>query len=56
MSREYLVTWQIEVTADDAEGAAEAARMAQLDPDTLAVHFLVQDSDGQETKVEVTGK
>lgn len=39
--KEYRVIWEMEVSAKSPEDAAEQARIAQVDPDTLATIFEV---------------
>jgi hypothetical protein len=43
----YLVTWSIEVEADTPEAAAKQAREIQLDPESIAVHFLVEAAESE---------
>ena len=38
----YLVTWKIDIDADSHREAAEQARMLQLNPESLAVVYEVQ--------------
>lgn len=42
----YLVKWEIELEADCVEHAAELARQAMCDPDTLATIFTVEPEAG----------
>ena len=43
---EYRVTWTIDLDAESIEDEARQAREIQLDPDSLATHFIVRDRDG----------
>ncbi len=43
---EYMVKWEIEVTADSPQEAAQIAGEIQLDPTSLATVFEVMDEDG----------
>ena len=40
--REYLVTWQIDITASSPEEAAHKARAIQLNPDSIADVFIIK--------------
>jgi hypothetical protein len=46
---EYVVRWEIDLTADDPRDAARHAREAQLDPETTAVVFEVWPRDAYES-------
>jgi hypothetical protein len=48
---EYRVTWVIDLDTESFEEAARLAREIQLDPDSLATHFIVRDVDGNEREV-----
>jgi len=48
---EYRVTWIIELDAESPEEAARLARAIQLDPDSLATHFIVRDPHGDDREV-----
>lgn len=54
---EYLVTWKIELEADDPAEAAVQAQAIQWDRDeSLATFFTVKDrATGAEVNVEVVG-
>lgn len=41
MKQSYLVMWEVEVDADNADQAATIARVMQLDPQSLATEFNV---------------
>jgi len=43
--KSYLVTWQIELEALTHEDAANEARKAQTDPNSLATVFEVQEAN-----------
>lgn len=47
----YLVTWKIEVSAENPEQAAWQAKWIQIDPDSVANHFEVTDEEGNTTFV-----
>ena len=40
--RDYTVTWSINTTARSVKHAARRARLAQIDPDTIATVFAVE--------------
>lgn len=42
----YTVTWEIDLEAESAVEAAQKAREIQLDPDSLATAFKVDDGSG----------
>jgi spore germination protein YaaH len=48
---EYRVTWLIDIDAESFEDAARLAREIQLDPESIATHFIVLDRDGNEREV-----
>jgi len=48
---EYRVTWIIDLDAESFEDAARLAREIQLDPDSLATHFIVRDGRGDDREV-----
>lgn len=51
--KEYLVTWVIEIDADDPRQAAAMAKEIQEDPDSTATIFNVKDKKtGKEVSVE----
>lgn len=50
---EYRVTWTIDLDAESFEDAARLAREIQLDPDSLATHFVIRDPHGDDRKVWV---
>lgn len=50
MSKEYLVTWEIDADeVDTPREAAEFARWAQTNPGTIATVFQVRDKETGET-------
>ena len=55
--KEYLVTWQIEITADTPEDAAREAFMIHRDPDSMATVFEVQertkDGHGEPIRIDI---
>ncbi len=44
-TREYVVSWKIDILATSPEVAADLAREIQLDPDNIADLFEVTDAD-----------
>lgn len=51
----YLVRWEIEIDAETPDKAAELARAAQLDKDSLAVNFTIRlADDGQAEWTPIT--
>ena len=48
---EYKVTWSIDLDAASFEDAARLAREIQLDPDSIATHFIVTDELGSDREV-----
>ena len=51
----YLVRWSLHVEADSPEEAAHAAREEQLQPNSLATQFVVEDSEtGDQKTVSVS--
>lgn len=50
---EYHVTWTIEVQASSSEEAARLARDIQLDPNSLATHFVVAGEDKAVRPIEL---
>ena len=48
---EYRVTWTIDIEAKSFEDAARVAREIQLDPKSLATHFIVKDESGDDREV-----
>ena len=53
---EYRVTWIIDLDAESFEDAARLAREIQLDPGSLATHFIVQDLRGEDREVWADSK
>ena len=53
---EYRVTWIIDLDAESFEDAARLAREIQLDPDSLATHFIITDRFGNEREVWTDSK
>lgn len=53
-AREYLVTWQIEVTAASPREAAELALSIQRDEQSIAAHFGVADAVGNTHQVDLS--
>lgn len=51
--KEYKVIWEIEVIASSPEHAANLAKEIQLDKENLASVFLIIDSDGNKTTVDI---
>lgn len=51
--KEFLVTWQIEVLADNETAAAQFAKSVQMDPETEAMYFVVTDSEGTSTQIQL---
>lgn len=49
---EFRVTWEIDIDADSPEKAAEEARRAITDPETLATVFTVKGDDGREFTID----
>jgi hypothetical protein len=47
MTREYKVTWEIELDANSTRQAAMKAWLIMLDPQSTAVCFEVERSDGK---------
>lgn len=47
--KNYLVIWEIEISADSPESAALEAFRAQQDPDTIATVFEVQEENDDGT-------
>lgn len=43
MTKEYTVTWNIDIVADSPEEAAKIARVIQLDPESTAEYFEVRE-------------
>lgn len=43
----YKVIWEIDIDASSTKKAAELAREIQLDPDSIATFFLVEDGNGK---------
>ncbi|MCC6694881.1 MAG: hypothetical protein IT365_04530 [Candidatus Hydrogenedentes bacterium] len=48
---EFRVTWIIDLDAESFEDAARLAREIQLDPESLATHFIIQDRHGDGREV-----
>ena len=53
---EYRVTWIIDLDAESFEDAARLAREIQLDPDSLATHFMITDPHGDDREVWADAK
>ncbi len=53
---EYRVTWIIDLDAESFEDAARLAREIQLDPDSLATHFIIRDRHGDDREVWADSK
>ena len=53
---EYRVTWIIDLDAESFEDAARLTREIQLDPDSLATHFIIQDHRGNDRQVWADSK
>lgn len=53
MADEYLVTWQIELTADSPREAAEEALRIHRNPDSIATVFEVRSEDGTSTTIDL---
>ena len=49
----YTVIWEIEVEANSAEEAAEEARAIQLDEESEALMFEVNDTVGNEALIDL---
>ena len=45
---EYRVTWVIDLDAESFEDAARLVRQIQLEPDSLATHFIVRGRHGDD--------
>lgn len=54
MSKNYYVTWTIEVEATSPKVAAEMALEIQRDPTSTATVFMVFDEHGVETHVDTS--
>ena len=52
MTKNYYVTWSIELDATSPEVAAEMALEIQRDPTSIATVFMVFDEHGVETRVD----
>lgn len=50
---EYLVTWKIDIDADSPEEAAREAQRIQLDADSTAQTFEVDDKNGRKFAVDL---
>ena len=51
---DYLVQWEINITADSPEAAAREALRIQRDPASCATVFNVWDEDGIDTTADIT--
>lgn len=51
---DYLVQWEINITADSPEAAAREALRIQRDPASCATVFKVWDEDGIDSTVDIT--
>lgn len=47
--KNYFVTWEIDIEAENAEAAARKALAIQRNPDSIATVFKVHEADAQET-------
>ena len=54
MTKNYFVTWNIELDATSPEVAAEMALAIQRDPESIATVFTVFDENGVETRVDTS--
>lgn len=52
MTKNYYVTWSIEVDATSPEVAAEMALEIQRDPESIATVFMVYDENGAEVRID----
>jgi hypothetical protein len=50
---DYLVTWEINVSADDAVDAARQAKAIQMESEHRATVFKVCDFDGKEETIDL---
>ena len=50
---EYKVTWTIEIQAESPLDAAKLSREIQLDPNSIATHFVVTDGDGKCLEIDL---
>lgn len=50
---EYRVSWTVELDAESPEEAARLALAIQRDPQSLATHFTVEDTEGNATQVDL---
>lgn len=54
MTKNYFVTWDIELYATSPEVAAEMALKIQRDPTSIATVFTVFDENSVETRVDTS--
>lgn len=52
MSKNYYVTWSIEVEATSPKVAAEMALEIQRDPESIATVFMVSDENGAVARID----
>ena len=52
--KDFLVTWEIDISADTAREAAEIAETIQRDPSSFATVFTVVDDDGNSECVDTS--
>jgi hypothetical protein len=50
---EYRVTWTIDLEAESPLEAAKLSREIQLDPNSIATHFVVSDEDGNCVEIDL---
>ena len=53
---EYRVTWNIDLDAESFEDAARLAREIQLDTNSLATHFIIEDRCGDDREIWADSK
>jgi hypothetical protein len=51
--KDFLVTWEIDITAEDEHEAAHKALLIQRDPSTEATHFIVLDENGDSEEINL---
>jgi hypothetical protein len=49
----YLVTWDIDIDADNPQDASKMAREMQLDSDSVATVFKVEDDNGVKVTIDL---
>ena len=52
MSKNYYVTWSIEIEATSPKVAAEIALKIQRDPESIATVFMVSDQNGTAARID----